>query len=85
MESPHVAQNPHNYLSRGWFWSSPKAIVFIKVSVVVATIFLLVQIYRWYRQSQPQNPFAKDSRVNRKPYTHDQRQRSEVLKQNFKV
>ena len=87
MNSPHFGtKDPHQYVARGWFWSSPNAILFIKIAVASASVFLLVQIIRWYRQSLAINPFARDTRVTpRRPYIHDQKKRAAILKQNFNI
>ena len=44
---------------------------------------LLSQLVMMFLQPKSPNPFAKDSRVPRKPYIHDQHKRDKVLKQGF--
>ena len=70
---------------QGWFFSNDNVLLGIKVLVVSATVFLLVQVVRWYFQSCSPNPFAVDDRVPRKPYITDQKRRDHVLKQSFAI
>jgi len=66
-----------------WLFTVPVLVLAIKIAVGLSTLFLAVQVARWYLQSTPRNPFATDARKPRKPYEHDQKKRDTVLKQAF--
>jgi len=66
-----------------WLFTVPPLKVAIKIGIALSVLFLLVQIFRWYFQSKPRNPFQEDARVPRRPYVHDQKKRDQVLKQGF--
>lgn len=55
----------------------------IKVVLASATLFVIVQIIRWYFQAKARNPFENDARQPRKSYIIDQRVRDAVIKQGF--
>lgn len=66
-----------------WLFTVPVLKGFIKGAVVVSSLFLAIQVIRWYRQGKSLNPFSQDDRKKRRPYVTDQRQRDKVLKQSF--
>lgn len=66
-----------------WLFTVPILKLAIMIGMLLATIFMFVQIIRWSMQSTCPNPFDKDIRVPRKPYIHDQKKRDEVIKQGF--
>jgi len=66
-----------------WLFTVPVLLFSIKVAFGLCSLFMVVQVIRWSIQSKPPNPFEKDSRVERKPYEHDQKKRDAVLKQAF--
>ena len=44
-----------------WLFTVPVLKFAIKCGVGISAAFLLVQVYRWYRQAQTPNPFSKVS------------------------
>ncbi len=82
--------DPHVAVARGWLvsaFSDASVLVAVKAAVVLATLFMLTQVARWWRQAAPRNPFAEDQadgepRADREPEL-DQRKRDRVLKQAF--
>ncbi len=66
-----------------WLFTVPVLKLAIKTAIILAAVFLVVQIFRWWVQSQPLNPFKHDARIPRKPYVHDQKKRDAVIKQSF--
>ena len=66
-----------------WLFTVPVLKLAITVAVILAAVFLFVQIIRWNFQSKCPNPFGSDIRVARKPYIHDQKKRDAVIKQGF--
>lgn len=60
--------------------ASPMA---IRVVIVLFILFIIKKLVMMFLQPKSPNPFAKDSRVPRKPYIHDQHKRDKVLKQGF--
>lgn len=66
-----------------WLFTVPILKFAIIVALVLASIFLVVQIIRWSIQTKCPNPFEDDIRVARKPYIHDQKKRDVVIKQGF--
>ncbi len=66
-----------------WLFTVPVLKVAIKTAIAISSLFLAIQVFRWYRQSSAPNPFEKDDRKKRKPYIIDQKQRDAVLKQSF--
>merc|ERR1712055_873822 len=70
-------------MSLSWLFTVPVLKLAIQVALVLAALFLIVQVLRWSFQSKCPNPFEKDIRVERKPYIHDQKKRDAVIKQGF--
>jgi len=70
-------------MSLSWLFTVPVLKVAIQVALVLAALFLIVQVVRWSFQSKCPNPFESDIRVARKPYVHDQKKRDAVIKQGF--
>lgn len=68
-----------------WLFTVPVLKLAIKIGILLAAVFLVIQIIRWAIQSKPPNPFTKDIREPRKPYQHDQKKRDAVLKQGFSL
>ena len=68
-----------------WLFTVPVLKLAIKIAILLAALFLIVQIIRWAIQSKPANPFSEDTRQPRKPYIHDQKKRDAVLKQGFSL
>jgi len=68
-----------------WLFTVPVLKLAIKIAILLAAVFLVIQIIRWALQSKPPNPFNADTRVPRKPYIHDQKKRDAVLKQGFSI
>lgn len=66
-----------------WLFTVPVLKLAIMIGMVLATLFMIIQIIRWSMQSACPNPFDKDIRVPRKAYIHDQKKRDEVIKQGF--
>merc|ERR1712055_742728 len=70
-------------MSLSWLFTVPVLKLAIQVALVLAALFLIVQVLRWSFQSKCPNPFESDIRVARKPYVHDQKKRDAVIKQGF--
>merc|ERR1712165_46790 len=70
-------------MSLSWLFTVPVLKLSIQIAIVLAALFLLVQVIRWSFQSKCPNPFDSDIRVARKPYIHDQKKRDAVIKQGF--
>jgi len=68
-----------------WLFTVPVLKLAIKIGILLAAVFLVIQIIRWAIQSKPPNPFTKDIREPRKTYQHDQKKRDAVLKQGFSL
>ena len=68
-----------------WLFTVPVLKIAIKIAILLAAVFLVIQVIRWAIQSKPPNPFTKDIREPRKPYQHDQKKRDVVLKQGFSI
>ena len=68
-----------------WLFTVPILKLAIKIGILLAALFLIIQIIRWAIQSKPPNPFTRDIREPRKPYQHDQKKRDAVLKQGFSM
>ena len=68
-----------------WLFTVPVLKIAIKVAIILAAVFLIIQIIRWSLQSKPPNPFSQDSRQPRRAYVHDQKKRDAVLKQGFSM
>jgi len=68
-----------------WLFTVPVLKLAIKTGILLAALFLIIQIIRWAIQSKPANPFSADTRQARKPYIHDQKKRDAVLKQGFSL
>jgi len=66
-----------------WIFTVPVLKLAIQIFIAFAVIFLVIQVIRWSRQSKPPNPFLEDTRVPRKEYIHDQKERDSVIKQGF--
>ena len=66
-----------------WLFTVPVLKQAIMIAVILAALFLVVQVLRWSIQSKCPNPFGGDIRVPRKPYIHDQKKRDAVIKQGF--
>ena len=66
-----------------WLFTVPVLKLSIQIAIVLAALFLLIQVIRWSFQSKCPNPFDSDIRVARKPYIHDQKKRDAVIKQGF--
>eukprot|EP00095_Tigriopus_kingsejongensis_P004125 snap_masked-scaffold122_size333723-processed-gene-2.16 protein:Tk04125 transcript:snap_masked-scaffold122_size333723-processed-gene-2.16-mRNA-1 annotation:"predicted protein" len=75
--------NPHNVVAQGWFFSNPEVISAIKVLVVLATGFLLVQVIRWSRMAEARNPLDRDLRQKRRPYITEARERARIIQKSF--
>jgi len=71
--------------SLSWLFTVPVLKLSIKIAILVAAVFLVIQIIRWAIQSKPPNPFSKDIRQPRRPYIHDQKKRDAVIKQGFSI
>ena len=56
-----------------WLFTVPVLKLAIKIAILLAALFLIIQIVRWAIQSKPANPFSRDTRQARKPYIHDQK------------
>merc|ERR1719412_1666474 len=70
-------------MSLSWLFTVPVLKLSIQIAIVLAALFLLIQVIRWSFQSKCPNPFDSDIRVARKPYIHDQKKRDAVIKQGF--
>ena len=70
-------------MSLSWLFTVPVLKLAIQVAILLAALFLLIQVLRWSFQSKCPNPFDSDIRVARKPYIHDQKKRDAVIKQGF--
>merc|ERR1719331_3372616 len=70
-------------MSLSWLFTVPVLKLAIQIAIVLAALFLLIQVLRWSFQSKCPNPFDSDIRVARKPYIHDQKKRDAVIKQGF--
>merc|ERR1712223_304567 len=70
-------------MSLSWLCTGPVLKLAIHFALVLAALFLIVQVLRWSFQSKCPNPFESDIRVARKPYVHDQKKRDAVIKQGF--
>ena len=68
-----------------WLFTVPILKLAIKIGILLAAVFLVIQVIRWAIQSKPPNPFTKDIREPRKAYQHDQKKRDAVLKQGFSI
>ena len=68
-----------------WLFTVPVLKLAIKIGILLAAIFLVIQVIRWAIQSKPPNPFTKDIREPRRAYQHDQKKRDAVLKQGFSI
>ena len=68
-----------------WLFTVPVLKLAIKIAILLAALFLVIQIIRWAMQSKPCNPFSTDTRQPRRPYIHDQKKRDAVLKQGFSM
>jgi len=68
-----------------WLFTVPVLKLSIKIAIILAAVFLIIQIFRWYFQAKPPNPFQEDLRVPRKEYVHDQKKRDAVIKQGFSM
>ena len=68
-----------------WLFTVPVLKLAIKIGILLAAVFLVIQVIRWAIQSKPPNPFTKDIREPRKAYQHDQKKRDAVLKQGFSI
>ena len=83
MNDPRL--DPHNMIAKGGLLSAPNVILGVQITVGCATLFILIQIVRWYLQAAAPNPFEEDDRLPRKPYIIDQKKRDAVLKQTFAI
>ena len=70
-------------MSLSWLFTVPVLKLAIQIAIVLAALFLLIQVLRWSFQSKCPNPFDSDIRVARRPYIHDQKKRDAVIKQGF--
>ena len=81
------ALDPHVMLGKFFEAASAPALVLtiIKVVIILAALFLVIQVVRWSLQATPVNPFKviDYDQVKRKPYVYDADKRNAVLKQNF--
>ena len=68
-----------------WLFTVPVLKLAIKIAILLSSVFLSIQVYRWYSQAKSKNPFEKDDRKKRRPYVIDQRKRDAVLKQGFSM
>ena len=56
-----------------WLFTVPVLKLSIKIAILLAAVFLIIQIIRWAIQSKPPNPFTEDIRQPRKLYQNDQK------------
>lgn len=68
-----------------WLFTVPVLKIAIKCGIGLSSVFLVIQVIRWYFQAQTPNPFAKDDRKPRRDYIFDQKKRDAVIKQGFSI
>ena len=47
-----------------WLFTVPVLKIAMKCGVGISTVFLIIQVIRWYFQSKPPNPFAKVNSIS---------------------